>query len=279
MSFPAQALKTKSAPIPVTLSNTGNGTNLNITKIAISGANQADFAQTNNCVAVPGPGSCIINVTITPSAAGTRNAVLMVTDDASGSPQAIDLSGVGADFTLPKTGTLSNPTVAAGGSATATVTVTPGGGLNAAIDLTCAVTPATTKPPTCSLNPTSLAPGSTKSTLTVSTVATSAALVAPGIVRRSVSMYAVWLLLPGMLLSTAGLGASRRRKLLSYLLLFCALTGCLFLIACGGGGSSGGGGGGGGGGTTGTTAGSYTVTVTARTSTTTASQTFPITVQ
>ncbi|MGA9898261.1 MAG: choice-of-anchor D domain-containing protein [Terriglobales bacterium] len=282
VTFPAQALNTKSADIPVTLSNTGNGTALTAT-VTISGANKADFAQTNNCASVAGPGSCTISVTVTPSASGARSAVLTVTDNAAGSPQSIDLSGTGEDFTLAKTGTLSNPTVTAGSSATATITIAPGNGLAATVDLTCTVTPATAVPPTCSLSPASLTPGTTKSTLTVKTLAaTSGALLAPGMVRRSAPLYAIWLLLPGMLLSTAGMGASRRRRLLSYFLIFCAIAGCLFLVACGGGSSSSGGGGGGGGtggGTAGTTAGSYTVTVTAKTSTTTANQTFPLTVQ
>ncbi len=276
VSFSAQALKTKSASVPVTLSNTGHGANLTTT-IAITGADKSDFAQTNNCASVPGPGSCTIDITMTPSVAGALSAVLTITDNAANSPQTINLSGTGEDFTLPKTGTLSNPSVAPGGSATATITISPGGGLAATVDLTCAVTPATAVPPICSLSPATLTPGTTKSTLTVTTVAGSTALLAPGIVRRSAPFYALWLLLPGMLLSSAGLGTSRRRKLLSYFLIFCAVAGCLFLVACGGGGSSGGGGTGGG--TAGTTAGSYTVTVTAKTSTTTAIQTLPLTVQ
>jgi sugar lactone lactonase YvrE len=276
VTFPAQAVNTKSAAIPVTFSNTGSGT-ITVSSVTIAGTDPADFAETNNCTSVPASGSCTIDVTVTPSAAGARTAVLMIIDDAAGSPQTISLAGTGADFTLPTTGTLSTPTISAGGSATATVTITPSAGLSATVDLTCAVTPATAVPPTCALSPTSLTPGTTKSTLTVSTVAASAALVTPGVVRPSAPMYAIWLLLPGMLLSGAGVGASRRRKVLSYLMIFCALAGCLFLVACGGGSSSGGGGGGGG--STATTAGSYTVTVTAKTGNTSANQTFPLTVQ
>jgi trimeric autotransporter adhesin len=276
VTFSAQALNTKSASVPVTLSNDGSGANLTTT-ITITGTNKSDFAETDNCASVPGPGSCTINITMTPSAAGALTATLMVTDNASGSPQTIALSGTGQDFSLAKTGTLSNPSVSAGGSANATITIAPGAGLAATVDLTCAVTPATTVPPTCALNPTSLTPGTTKSTLTVSTAAAAAALVTPSIV-RSAPMYAIWLLLPGMLLSTAGASAARRRKLLGYFLIFFAIAGCLFLVGCGGGGSSTGGGGTGGG-TPGTTAGSYTVTVTAKTSTTTATQTLPFTVE
>jgi hypothetical protein len=67
-----------------------------------------------------------------------------------------------------------------------------------------------------------------------------------------------------MLLSTAGLAAPTRKKLIAFCLLSIALSGLLFLVACGGGSSTSGGGGGGRGGSAGTPAGTYTVTVTAK---------------
>ena len=73
----------------------------------------------------------------------------------------------------------------------------------------------------------------------------------------------MWLLLPAMLLSTAGLAAPTRKKLIAFCLLSFAVSGLLFLVACGGGSSSSSGGGGGGG-SAGTPAGTYTVTVTAK---------------
>ena len=51
-------------------------------------------------------------------------------------------------------------------------------------------------------------------------------------------MFAMWLLLPAMLLSTAGMSTAQRKKLISYLLLTLAIAGVLFLVACGGGSSS-----------------------------------------
>ena len=201
--FPAQAIGTKSAAIPVTVSNVGHGTNLTVASISISGANKSDFAQTNNCNSVPGPGSCTIDVTITPQAAGARNGLLMVTYQNAGSPQSVNLSGTGQDFTLPSTGVLSPASIPAGGSATATITIAPGKGLNADVTLSCAVTsPSKLSPvPTCALNPTQLTPGKVTSTLTVTPIAGTAVLTVPGIVHRSAPMYAVWLLLPGTLLA------------------------------------------------------------------------------
>ena len=62
-----------------------------------------------------------------------------------------------------------------------------------------------------------------------------------------------------MLLGTVGLAAPKRRKLLSYCIVFLLASGCLLQVACSGASNSGSGGGGG---TGGTPAGTYTVTVT-----------------
>jgi hypothetical protein len=58
--------------------------------------NRGDFSQTNNCPSsLPPNNSCQINVTFNPSATGTRNAAVSITDDAPGSPQSVPLTGVG----------------------------------------------------------------------------------------------------------------------------------------------------------------------------------------
>jgi hypothetical protein len=63
-----------------------------------------------------------------------------------------------------------------------------------------------------------------------------------------------------MLLGTVGMAAPKRRKLLSYCIVFLLVSGCLLQVACSGASNSGSGGGGGG--TGGTPAGTYTITVT-----------------
>jgi len=88
--------------------------------------------------------------------------------------------------------------------------------------------------------------------------------------------YAVWMLLPAMLLSTAGLAVPNRKKLIAFCLLGLAVAGLLFLVACGGGSSSTGGGGGG---SAGTPAGTYTVTVTAKSGSVTQQTQVTMTVQ
>ena len=95
LNFGNQTVGITSTPQYVTLQNTGN-INLTITSIQITGANSGDFAQTNNCPGSVAPnGSCQINVTFTPTATGTRNAAVTITDNAPDSPQSVPLTGVG----------------------------------------------------------------------------------------------------------------------------------------------------------------------------------------
>ena len=161
---------------------------------------------------------------------------------------------VASDFQLTATA-LSPASIAAGGSATSTITITSVGGFNSAVALSCSISPTVSHPPACSFNPASVANGSGTSTLTVGTTAASA-LLAPPSNRRPGLFYAIWLPVSGLALLGAGFG-SHKRKLLGFLLGCLVFSGLIFLVACGS--SSGGGGGGGGGGTT---HGTYTITVT-----------------
>jgi hypothetical protein len=69
---------------------------LSIYGTAVSGTNAGDFAQTNDCLpTLPVGANCSFNVTFTPTAAGARSAVLTVSDNAAGSPQAAILAGTG----------------------------------------------------------------------------------------------------------------------------------------------------------------------------------------
>ena len=283
LTFSSQAVGTSSSAQTVTITNNAVGATLTISSVAKSGADAADFNMTNNCTTVAAGTNCSIQVTFAPTAAGTRTATLSITDNAAGSPQQVALTGTAvASFTLPKTGTLSPASVTAGSSATGTVTVTPGTGFSSAVAFICSVSPSSSPAaPKCSLNPTSVTPkgnGAASSTLTVTTTGANAMLSAPAI-RRGNTFYAVWLFFPAMLISTAGMTASRRRKLLCYVLLMLALAGCIFLAACGGG-SSGNNNNGGGGSGSGTPSGSYTITVSASTSGgTPQTETFILTVQ
>lgn len=91
MAFAAQLIGTSSPSQAATLNNTGTVT-VNITSIALTGP----YSQTNNCGStLIASASCTINVTFTPTKAGTQTGTLTVTDDAPNSPQQIALSGVG----------------------------------------------------------------------------------------------------------------------------------------------------------------------------------------
>ena len=95
LQFPVTKVGTSSLPMNITLTNTGLGT-LTISSLRITGANAADFSQTNTCgTIVAAGGSCTISVTFTPKATGVRRAAVSITDNASNSPQNVNLSGSG----------------------------------------------------------------------------------------------------------------------------------------------------------------------------------------
>jgi len=96
LSFGNQAVGTTSSSKTVTLTNSGNAA-LSITNIVLTGTNSNDFAQTNNCPSSLGVGAnCVFNVTFMPPASGARSASLQITDNATGSPHTVSLTGTGA---------------------------------------------------------------------------------------------------------------------------------------------------------------------------------------
>jgi hypothetical protein len=125
LTYTSQTVGTASGPQPVTLSNTGTVA-ATISSIAASG----DFSATNNCPAssssLAAGANCTINVTFTPTASGTRNGTLTITDNASGSPQTVSLSGTGvaAAPTISLSATTLALTATALGSPSAAQSVT-----------------------------------------------------------------------------------------------------------------------------------------------------------
>lgn len=87
LTFASQALNTNSAAQPVTVTNTG--TVASSINVSISG----DYSQTNNCSTLAVGGSCTVNVTFRPTAAGTRTGTLTVNSN------TVALSGTGAGAT------------------------------------------------------------------------------------------------------------------------------------------------------------------------------------
>lgn len=150
LTFNSQAVNSTSPAQTVTLTNSG-GAPLTINSISVTGANGADFSQTNTCptgsTTLAVNASCAINVTFTPSASGSRSATVSISDDAGGSPQSVSLSGTGAaaplvhlsptslTFTNQQIGTISpgqTVTVTNTGSAALTISSIGFNGTNAA---------------------------------------------------------------------------------------------------------------------------------------------------
>jgi hypothetical protein len=260
LSFPPQVAGTSSSPVGVVLSNTGKGV-LTVSGVKISGSNASEFSQTNNCTRVQPGANCTVKVVFAPTAAGNATVSLSVTDNAVGSPQNIALSGTATaapDFAIgPASGSSNSATIAAGQAASFNLTVSPAGSFSGAVSLSCAITPAVTPAPICTL------PASVNVTQgAAAPVAVKVSTTASGTVAGSISsanfptgvMPVSWtmvLLASGLLFA----GYRRRIRILGIPLIAVAF---LAMPGCGGGGSSSP--------TTtpGTPAGTYTATVTAK---------------
>ncbi len=101
-----------------------------VSKIAVTGANAADFTVKGVCGSLAAGAKCGVSVVFDPAATGARSASLSLTDNATGSPQAVALSGTGTEkavIELSKT-SLSFPATPIGqSSAPQTLTVSNGG--------------------------------------------------------------------------------------------------------------------------------------------------------
>jgi hypothetical protein len=97
LTFGATVVGQTSAPLSVTLTNTGTS-NLTISNLTVSGDYALNAAGTTCSTASPvaATGSCLISVTFTPAAAGTRNGTVTISDNASGGGQLVALTGTSA---------------------------------------------------------------------------------------------------------------------------------------------------------------------------------------
>jgi hypothetical protein len=113
LTFPDQVITTASTAETIKLNNTSS-TALTVSGITFTGANAADFTETDNCgTSVAANANCTINVVFKPAASGARAAAISIADNATGSPQTASLSGNGLDI---------SGGAAPSGSTTATVT-------------------------------------------------------------------------------------------------------------------------------------------------------------
>ncbi len=246
---------TTGLPKNITLTNIGN-VPFTITSVAVS---TADFGQLNSCGnSLAAGANCSIGVFFDPTVSGARAGTLTITDGAAGSPQTVALSGTGQDFSMGAAAPAS-ATVKAGQTAIYTLTLAPDGGFVQPVTFTGSGAPANSN---CvvSPNPAMLNGPTATATVTVSTTAASLSL--REFVRKVPMEIGGFprVLLASALLALIALWINRRREwrvsfaYAGVVLLVCAL---LTISACGVAGS------GGGGGQPGTTAGTYTLTVTA----------------
>ena len=144
LSFPAITQGMTGPPSTVTVTNSGNAT-LHITSIVVAGNNPSDFvSSTSNCVGTFSANSgCTIAVTFAPLAAGQRSETITLTDDASDSPQVIDVGGnANPAFTAGAVqGSSTTASVSAGQTAQYQMQLTPGSGYSGTVSFTCSGAP------------------------------------------------------------------------------------------------------------------------------------------
>jgi hypothetical protein len=258
LNFTSQLVGTTSGPKAATLSNNGSVA-LGISSVAVTG----DFVQTNNCEpSVASGASCTINITFAPASAGNRTGTLTIMDSAPDAPQSLSISGAGADFSLSSSQTPA--TIAAGQTASYTLSISPVGGFSQAVSLTCSGAPSEA---TCSVMPSTVTPdGSNPSSATVTLATTSRSRITwwPDIAGRGRPNPSVRFAFWGIaFLALVTIAVSARRRKGSSVIILSILTVVLLLwavaLSCGGGSA---GGGGSGPRNPGTPQGTYTLTLT-----------------
>ncbi|MBZ5544498.1 MAG: SBBP repeat-containing protein [Acidobacteriia bacterium] len=133
--FDGRVVGTSSDPEELTLTNAGRAPR------ALSGiTTTGDFTQTSDCdESLPAGGSCTTLVTFTPAAPGPRSGSLTVTDAHPPEAQSASLLGMGRDFSVSASPGAAE--IAAGESATFTLTLEPAGGFDKTVTLGCSGAP------------------------------------------------------------------------------------------------------------------------------------------
>jgi hypothetical protein len=267
LSFPSQTVGTTSSAQGITLTN-GGLLPLQVSRIQTTGA----FSETNTCGnSVGASQTCTVSVTFTPTTAGVSTGTLTFTDSTPDSPQSVTLTGTGTSPTLAlsvASGSSSSARVTAGSSATYTLSI-GGGGMGGTTSLSCTGAPMKA---TCSVPATESVSASAASNFSVSVTTaapTLASVFSPGIATRPWPWAFAVFGIVGVVFLTK---ASSQRLVLR--LLWAAPLFAILLCSCGGGSN----------GpqnpqNPGTPVGTYTLTVTATSGSTTQSQNLTLVVQ
>ncbi|MGI9103240.1 MAG: choice-of-anchor D domain-containing protein [Terriglobales bacterium] len=273
LNFGNQTVGSSSAPVQLTIGNTGN---LSLTVSGIS-SNSGDFkVSSNSCSAALSPGSaCSANIVFAPTAAGARAGSIIIADNAPNSPQTVATSGTGVEFSIaPPSGSSNSQTVTAGQAAVYALALSGTSGATGTVTLSCTGLP---QGAACGFSPASpTLNGSSVVNLTVTITTTPRTFGA----LRGATTLALWLLgLP--VLGTVLLRPALRGRRPSWRGLALMLVVLLTIAAT----RCGGGGGGSSASTTttsnpaGTPAGVYAITVSATNGSTVRSTTLTLTVQ
>lgn len=247
LTFASQLVGSTSPAQTVTLTNSGSGP---LGAISISA--DSPFQATSACGSTLAAGAnCTMNVTFSPTQAGSFSGSLIIADDAAGSPHAVALSGTASDFSFP--GPPPGQAISAGQSATYTLTLASSNGFTGTVSLSC------TDPvpeSSCSMSTNSITLSGSNSvgfTATVSTTARSLfPMRLPGPPANPRPRVPLWLTLAiGLILFAFCLRKWEKAWRRSWACIATALCVAL-LFGCGGGGTHGG-----------TPSGVYTVIVTA----------------
>jgi hypothetical protein len=127
LGFGRSPVNHTSPTLTLTLTNVSTTATLNISQVAIGGANPGDFQiQSSTCSGAINPGgTCTVVSTFTATAVGARSATLNFTDDGGASPQVIQMTGTGLAITTSAKLTSSLNPSSPGQTVTFTATVSP----------------------------------------------------------------------------------------------------------------------------------------------------------
>lgn len=134
LTFPLTVKGKTSGAQSITVTSTGNAT-VTFSGFTVTGADASDFAiSANTCGATLASGAtCLISLTFTPAAVGSRAATLNVADDATGSPQTASLIGSSASIVFNlRPASVTYPVVMTGSSSTPVQITVTNAGVNSA---------------------------------------------------------------------------------------------------------------------------------------------------